>query len=236
MKGILLAGGHGTRMGQLTQVTNKHLLAVGKYPMIFYPIRTLTTAGIYDIMVVTGREHMGDVLQTLGSGKEFGASFTFRVQDEASGIAHALLLAEAFANNDDIAVILGDNFFEDNFEKAVNDFRAGAQIFIKEVPDPERFGVAEIDQGKVLSIVEKPKFPKSNLAVTGLYFYNFEVFDFIKEQEYSPRRELEITHTNQKYMDEGELEYTIVQGYWSDMGTPQSLLAAANAAFAREGK
>lgn len=224
MKGILLAGGHGTRLAPSTDVTNKHLLNVYDRPMIFYPIGTLIESGITEILVVTGKEHMGDMIELLGSGKDFNASFTYRVQDEAGGIAEALMLAEEFATDDDIAVILGDNFFEDSFNEDIAMFGGGAKVFLKEVPDPKRFGVAQLDpQGNnIIGIIEKPKYPRSNLAVTGFYIYNFEVFDFIRAQEYS-KDELQITDTNFKYLEEQELEHRIVEGYWSDMGTPESL-------------
>lgn len=229
MKGIVLAGGEGTRLYPSTKATSKHLLAVFSKPMLYYPLETLIDAGIQDILIITGTEHMGSVVETLGSGKDFGVHLTYKVQDEASGIAHALLLAESFADNDEIAVILGDNYFEENIEKDVQAFHGegGAKVFLKEVSDPKRFGVAEIENDKVVKIVEKPKHPKSNLAVTGLYFYNFEVFDFIKEQDYSLRQELEISDTNQRYIEEEELGYRILEGYWSDMGLPSTLLATS---------
>lgn len=228
MRGVILAGGKGTRMGDATRVTNKHLLNVVSKPMVFYPLNTLISAGVEDILIVTGREHMGDLFELLGSGKEYGADFTYRVQDESGGIAQALLLAEKFANDDSIAVILGDNFFEDNFKEDIEGFQAGTKVFLKEVADPERFGIAEIQDQKIVKIVEKPVKPKSNLAVTGLYLYDWQVFDFIKEQEYSPRGELEITHTNLKYLETEDLEHKILEGFWSDMGVPESLLRTAN--------
>lgn len=230
MRGIVLAGGKGTRLEPSTNVTNKHLLCVYDRPMIYYPIQALVDAGIGEIMVVSGRDHIGHMVQLLGSGSQFGAEFTYRAQDEAGGIAEALLLAERFANDDDIAVILGDNLFQDSFENDVESFAhlGGAKIFLKEVPDPGRFGIAEIKDDKVIGIVEKPKKPKSNLAVVGFYLYNFEVFSFIKRQDYSPRGQLEITDTNKTYIEEEEMEYRILDGYWSDMGTPESLLRSAN--------
>ena len=230
MRGVILAGGRGTRLEPSTNVTNKHLLCVYDRPMIHYPIQTLVDAGIGEIMVVSGRDHIGHMVQLLGSGSQFGAEFTYRAQDEAGGIAEALLLAERFANDDDIAVILGDNLFQDSFKLDIESFehRGGAKVFLKEVPDPERFGIAEIKDDKVVGIAEKPMKPKSNLAVVGFYLYNFEVFSFIKRQDYSLRRQLEITDTNQTYIDEEEMEYRILDGYWSDMGTPCSLLKSAN--------
>jgi len=224
MRGIILAGGKGTRLGMSTEVTNKHLLNVGIFPMIYYPLQTLITAGIQDILIVTGKEHMGDFLELLGGGSRFGVSFTFRVQEEVGGIAEALLLAESFANDESIAVVLGDNYFEDNFKKDVENFNGGAKVFLKEVPDPERFGIANIEDNKIIKIVEKPNDPKSNLAITGFYIYDWNVFDYIKEQEYSLRKELEITDTNQKYLENEDLEFRVLKGFWSDMGTPLSLL------------
>lgn len=232
MHGIILAGGQGTRLLPSTRVTSKHLLNIWSSPMIFYPLNTLITAGIKDILIITGKEHMGQMLELLGSGSEYGVDFSFKVQDSSGGIAEALLLAEKFANEDSIAVILGDNFFEDNFKEDIEDFKTGAKVFLKEVSDPERFGIAEFENEKIIKIIEKPVKPKSNLAVTGLYLYDWEVFDIIKSQEYSLRRELEISHTNQRYLEADDLEYSILEGFWSDMGTANSLLQTAN--FIRE--
>jgi len=224
MKGIILAGGRGTRLGMATEVTNKHLLCCGSFPMIYYPLQTLRSAEIEDILIVTGAEHMGDFMELLGGGSRFGVNFIYRVQESPGGIAEALLLGESFANDESIAVILGDNYFEDIFAKDVEDFCGGAKIFLKEVPDPERFGIADIKKNKIIKITEKPQKPKSNLAVTGFYLYDWNVFDYIKEQEYSLRRELEISDTNNKYLENGDLDYRILKGFWSDMGTPNSLL------------
>jgi len=229
MKGIILAGGTGSRLKPLTNVTNKHLLPVGKYPMIFYPIYRLKQAGITDILVVTGREYMGDVIELLGSGYEFGVEFTFKVQDQAGGIAQALGLAEHFVAGDQCVVILGDNIFEDNITPFVKSFakqEKGAKILLKEVPDPQRFGVAEMQNGKIISIEEKPKQPKSNFAVTGIYMYDSEVFDIIKTLKPSARGELEITDVNNKYIQQGTLTYDILKGWWTDAGTPDSLFRA----------
>ena len=228
MRGLILAGGTGSRLYPCSKVTNKHLLSVWSKPMIYYPLETLINAGIDDIMVVTGREHMGDMLELLGSGKEFGVGFTFRVQDESGGIAEALLLAEDFVGGEDVAVILGDNLFADDFRDDVRDFLYGAKVFLKEVPDPERFGVASVDGEKISKIVEKPEKPESNLAVTGFYLYDANVFDIIRKQQYSARRELEITDTNQAYIDAGKMFYRKLDGFWSDMGTFSSLLRSAN--------
>jgi len=230
MKGIVLAGGHGTRLGELTKVTNKHLLAVGMLPMMYYPIQTLINAGITDIMIVTGKEHMGDMMEVLGSGERFKANFTYKVQDFASGIASALLLAEGFTNGENLAVILGDNLFEDNFKRDVEEFdqlTQGAKVFLKEVADPKRFGVAEVLDKYIVSIEEKPQKPKSHLAVTGLYFYDPMVFDVIKRQIPSDRGELEITDTNESYISQGDLYYRILECFWSDMGTYESLLRSS---------
>jgi len=229
MKGIILAGGTGSRLRPLTRVTNKHLLPMGRYPMIFYPIYRLKQAGIREILIVTGREHMGDVIELLGSGRDYSVEFTYKVQDEAGGIAEALGLARNFVGNDRCVVILGDNIFEDDITLYVKDFELqseGAKILIKEVPDPERFGVPELKDGKIISIEEKPKNPKSNYAVTGIYMYDSEVFEIIKTLKPSARGELEITDVNNTYLKNGLLTYDILKGWWTDAGTPESLLRA----------
>ena len=229
MKGIVLAGGTGSRLYPLTKVTNKHLLPVGRYPMIFYPIYRLKQAGIKEILVVTGREHMGDVMELLGSGKDYGVEFTYRVQDQAGGIAEALGLAKNFINGDKCAVILGDNIFEDDLSPYIESFEKqdkGAKILLKEVSDPTRFGVVELDGNKILSIEEKPKHPKSNFAVTGIYMYDSNVFDIVKTLKPSARGELEITDVNNAYIKRKELTYDILKGWWTDAGTPSSLLRA----------
>jgi len=229
MKGIVLAGGTGSRLKPLTNVTNKHLLPVGKYPMIFYPIYRLKQAGITEILIVTGREHMGDVMELLGSGSEYGVEFTFKVQDQAGGIAEALGLARHFVNGDKCVVILGDNIFEDDISPFVESFakqEKGAKILLKEVPDPHRFGVAELRDGKIIAIEEKPKNPKSNFAVTGIYMYDPEVFEIVKTLKPSSRGELEITDVNNAYIRRGTLTYDILKGWWTDAGTPESLFRA----------
>jgi glucose-1-phosphate thymidylyltransferase len=229
MKGIVLAGGTGSRLRPLTNVTNKHLLPVGKYPMIFYPIFRLKQAGITEILIVTGREHMGDVMELLGSGSEYGVEFTFKVQDQAGGIAQALGLAEHFVNGDRCVVALGDNIFEDSIVSYIESFakqEKGAKVLIKEMPDPQRFGVAELKDGKIISIEEKPKMPKSNFAVTGIYMYDQEVFDFVKTLKPSGRGELEIADVNNTYIQHGTLTYDILKGWWTDAGTPESLYRA----------
>lgn len=226
MKGIVLAGGTGSRLFPLTKVTNKHLLPVGNKPMIFYPIERFVAAGIEEILIVTGVEHMGDVVGLLGSGKDYGCRFTYRVQDEAGGIAQALGLAEHFVHGDSCAVILGDNIFQDDISNQVREFKEqkrGARILLKEVPDPHRFGVAELKGDKVVGIEEKPKKPKSNWAVTGIYFYDADVFKIIRTLRPSGRGELEITDVNNHYISQETLSYGMLNGWWSDAGTFESL-------------
>jgi len=224
LKGILLAGGTGSRLGSLCRVTNKHLLPIYDKPMIFYPLGTLANMGIEDIMVVSGTEHCGHILQLLGSGKDFGVNISYRVQDRAGGIAQALSLASGFACGSNVAVILGDNVFTDTFH--IDDFQNGAKLYLKETKTPERFGVAKIENGKIVQIVEKPSNPESNLAVTGLYLYDHQIFDFIKTIKPSARGELEITDINNIYLRNQNVTYQIVQGDWTDAGTFESLFAA----------
>ena len=228
MKGIILAGGTGSRLYPLTKVTNKHLLPVYDKPMIYYPLQTLLSAGITDIMIVSGRGHAGHFLELLGSGADFGARFTYEIQDEAGGIAQALALTEDFADDDNVTVILGDNIFQDNVRDAVQSFKSGATIFLKPVSDAARFGVAEVDEnrGQVLGIEEKPDVPKSDLAVTGLYIYDNDVFDVIKILKPSWRGELEITDVNNEYIRQDAMGYSVLDGDWSDAGTFKSLLRA----------
>jgi len=226
LRGIVLAGGTGSRLMPLTKVTNKHLLPVGKKPMIYYPIERLTAIGIEEILIVTGVEHMGDVVSLLGSGKDFGCRFTYKVQDEAGGIAQALALAENFANDQLMTVILGDNIISADIKKYAENFidqETGAKILLKQVPDPTRFGVAEMSGDKVISIEEKPENPKSAYAVTGVYFYDAQVFDIIRSLKPSARGEFEITHVNQAYIEKGQLSYDILEGWWTDAGTFESL-------------
>lgn len=226
MKGIILAGGTGSRLFPLTKVTNKHLLPVGRKPMIYHPIEKLVEMGIEEILIVTGVEHMGDVVGLLGSGKDFSCRFTYKVQDEAGGIAQALALAETFVDRDLMAVILGDNIFEDNlksFARAFEKQKRGARVLIKEVSDPQRFGVVEFKDDKVISIEEKPKKPKSNFVVAGIYFYDQEVFRIIKGLKPSRRGELEISDVNRAYMKEKKLAYDVLSGWWTDAGTFESL-------------
>ena len=226
MKGVVLAGGTGSRLFPLTKVTNKHLLPVGREPMIFHPIRKLTDAGVEEILVVTGLDHMGDVVNLLGSGREFGCRFTYKVQDEAGGIAQALGLAENFAGNSPVCVLLGDNIFEDSVQPFVDGYakqRKGARIVLKRVPDPQRYGVAEVRGDRIVGIAEKPKAPKSDLAVTGIYFYDPGVYDVIRTLRPSGRGELEITDVNNHYLSEKQLRYDVLEGWWTDAGTFESL-------------
>lgn len=225
MKGVILAGGMGTRLKNLTKVTNKHLVAVFDKPMIEYPLQTLKDADIHDILIVTGPEHAGDFMRFLGSGKDFGVKLTYRLQDEAGGIAQALGLSEDFIGKDKCMVILGDNILDESFVEESRKFECGsvAKIFLKEVQDPERFGVATIKDGKIIEIEEKPKQPKSNLAVIGVYMYGPDVFTVIKTLKPSARGELEITDVNNYFVKKGVMEYAIIKGFWGDAGTPISL-------------
>lgn len=229
MKGVILAGGTGSRIYPLTKVTNKHLLPVGKYPMIYHPIHKLKEAGIEEILIVTGVEHMGDVVNLLGSGKDMGLRFTYKVQDEAGGIAQALSLAENFVGKDSCTVILGDNIFRKDISEFVQNFERqskGAKILIKSVNDPNRFGVAELSGDRIISIEEKPKNPKSSFAVTGIYMYDNEVFDIIKTLKPSGRGELEITDVNNEYIKRGTMTYDVLDSWWTDAGTFESLVRA----------
>ena len=233
MKGIVLAGGTGSRLFPLTKVTNKHLLPVGMAPMIWHPLWKLAEAGIAEILIVTGTEHMGDVVALMGSGKDFGCRFTYKVQDEAGGIAQALGLAENFAGGSPVCVILGDNIFQDSLRPEVEAFAKqgqGARILLKPVDDPQRYGVAEVKDGKVLSIEEKPKASKSNLSVTGIYFYDATVFDIIRTVKPSGRGEMEITDVNNAYIGRGEMSFGTFQGWWTDAGTFPSLAHASELA------
>ena len=239
MKGIILAGGTGSRLFPLTKVTNKHLLPVGREPMIFHPVKKLTEAGVDEILVVTGVDHMGDVVTLLGSGKDFGCRFTYKVQDEAGGIAQALGLAENFVGKSLCCVVLGDNIFQDSIKPWVQAFREqarGARLLLKQVHDPQRYGVAEIEGDKVVRIVEKPKKPKTDLAVVGVYFFDPEVFDIIRTLKPSARGELEITDVNNHYLRAGTLRFDRMQGWWTDAGTFESLQTASELVSGRSGK
>jgi len=230
MKGVILAGGLGTRLHPLTKVTNKHLLPVYDKPMIYYPIQTLINAGIDDILIVTGGNNAGDFLKLLGNGKEFGLKhMNYTYQEGEGGIAEALRLAEFFASGDKICVVLGDNVIEKNIRKAVENFRKqkeGAKILLKEVPDPQRFGVAELRGDRIARIEEKPKEPKSRYAVIGIYLFDQEVFNIIKTLKPSGRGELEITDVNNRYIEKGVMTWDILEGWWTDAGTFESLLRA----------
>lgn len=230
MKGVVLAGGIGSRLSPLTKVTNKHLLPVYDKPMIYYPIQTLVNAGIHEILLVTGGRNAGDFLRLLGNGREFGLRhIDYTYQEGEGGIAQALGLAEYFAGGEPICVILGDNIIEGDICKAVEEFglqRNGAKILLKEVQDPQRFGVPEIRDGRVLGIEEKPLAPKSSYAVVGIYLYDQTVFDKIRRLKPSGRGELEITDVNNFYIQEDNLTYEILNGWWTDAGTFESLLHA----------
>lgn len=229
MKGIILAGGTGSRLYPLTKVTNKHLLPVGKYPMIFHSIYKLKCADVTDILIVTGKEHMGDVVGLLGSGKQMGVSFTYKVQDEAGGIAQALFLAKQFVGEDRMIIILGDNVFEDDITPFIEQFNkqtSGAKILIQQVDDPKRYGVPELIGDRIVGIEEKPAHPKSIYAVTGIYMFDHHVFEIIDTLKPSPRGELEITDVNNAYIEKNELSYDVLKGWWTDAGTHSSLVYA----------
>jgi glucose-1-phosphate thymidylyltransferase len=229
VKGVILAGGVGSRLAPLTEITNKHLLPVGREPMIWHPVRQLVGSGIEEILVVTSTHHMGAVVQSLGSGRRFGCELTYRVQEEAGGIAHALALAKSFAGADRMIVLLGDNVFEYSIKSHVDDFRRqtrGARVLLKEVGDPERFGVAALDERVVISIEEKPANPQSKYAVVGCYMYDEQVFEIIGRTRKSSRGEYEITAVNNIYIEDHQLEYGFVRGRWTDAGTFESLIEA----------
>ena len=230
MKGVILAGGLGTRLRPLTLVTNKHLLPIYDRPMIYYPIECLIKAGIREIIIVTGGEHAGDFLKLLGNGKSLGMrELHYTYQEGEGGIADALQLAEDFAEGDKICVVLGDNIIEQNIRQAVGEFftqTSGARIILKEVNDPKRFGVARVEEGRISEILEKPDNPPSNYAVTGIYMYDNDVFDITRTLKPSNRGELEITDVNNEYIRRGDLTYNILNGWWTDAGTFESLYRA----------
>jgi glucose-1-phosphate thymidylyltransferase len=231
LRGIILAGGKGTRLGELTRVTNKHLLPVGPFPMVYYPLKKLVGAGLREVLLISGTEHMGDFVELLGSGREHSCNLTYRVQDEAGGIAQALGLAAHFCTGDRCAVVLGDNIFYDPLGPLLAEAAAHsdwAWLALKQVPDPQRYGVAALQDGRIVSIEEKPKSPKSDFAVAGIYVYPTDVFHTIKGLRPSWRGELEITDVNAHYLEQGRLGYTILDGYWTDAGTPESLAHASN--------
>lgn len=231
MKGVILAGGLGSRMLPCTKVTNKHLLPVYNKPMIYYPLNTLVKGGLEDIMIVTGGNNAGDFLRLLGNGSEFGLKdISYTYQEGEGGIADALKLAENFVDEDKVIVMLGDNIIKDDISEAIKEFEKkpkGAKIFLKEVSDPERFGVAEIKDGRVINIEEKPKDPKSNYAVIGLYMYDSDVFEIAKTLKPSNRGELEITDVNNEYIRRDLMTYSIIDGWWTDAGTFESLYRAS---------
>ncbi|MFH1868581.1 MAG: sugar phosphate nucleotidyltransferase [Candidatus Omnitrophota bacterium] len=234
MKGVILAGGLGTRLYPLTLVSNKHLLPVYNRPMIYYPIQTLVDAGIEDIMLVTGGNNAGDFLRLLGSGKDFGLKhIEYTYQKGEGGIADALRLAEDFVDGEKVVVVLGDNIIEKSIRKFVEKFKKqkeGSRILIKKVEDPERFGVVEFKNGMILNIVEKPKKPRTDYVVTGIYMYDSEVFNIVKGLKPSKRKELEITDVNNAYIKQGKMHYDKLPGFWTDSGTFESLLRANNLA------
>lgn len=230
LRGVVLAGGLGKRLDPLTRITNKHLLPVYCRPMIYYPLQTLVEAGIRDIMIVTGGNNAGDFLRLLGNGAEFGLKhINYTYQRGEGGIAAALGLAEHFAQGERVVVILGDNLIEKGIKKYVEDFKEqteGGKILLKKVPDPQRFGVGEVKGDKIMKITEKPKRPKTDLAVTGIYMYDSQVFDIIKTLKPSKRGELEITDVNNRYIEQGQMTFDILDGWWTDCGTFESLFRA----------
>ncbi|TSC59201.1 MAG: glucose-1-phosphate thymidylyltransferase [Candidatus Peregrinibacteria bacterium Greene0416_19] len=249
MKGVLICGGTGTRLKPLTEITNKSLLPVYDKPLIEYPLQVLLSAGIREIAVVTGTEHMEQIARFLGSGRKahvgatpplrgsrFGCEFAFKVQEKPGGIAQALGLAEEFADNDSVCAILGDNVYFDDLSPVIKSFEAGGHVFIKQVTDPERFGVAEMEGNRIISIEEKPTKPKSDLAVTGCYVYDKHCFDIIRKLPPSPRGEIEITDVSRAYLERGALKATVLREEWMDAGTFESLFRAAELVRRRQGR
>ncbi len=227
MKGVILAGGTGSRLYPLTKVTNKHLLPVGRYPMIYWPLKNLLECGVREIMVVTGVQHLDAIVRVLGSGRDYGAEFSYRVQDEAGGIAQALGLCRGFVQNDSLMVLLGDNIFLGDLSPYVEGFESGARLLFYEHERPERFGVARLDgEGQLIEILEKPKEPPSKLVVTGCYLYDSEVFDMVGTLKPSGRGELEITDVNNAYLERGQVSYEVLPFSWTDAGTFESLAEA----------
>lgn len=235
MKGVLICGGSGTRLRPLTEITNKSLLPVYDKPLILYPLQVLLNAGIKEIAIVSGGEHMEQMAAFLGSGDRFGASFTYLVQKEPKGIAQALGLAETFSGGQSVCAILGDNVFFDDISTAIRSFKAGAKLFLKKVHDPERFGVATLKGDKVVAIEEKPKQPKTDMAVTGCYVYDNKCFEVVRNMKPSPRGELEITDVSAWYVKEGLAEAAILKDEWLDAGTFESLFRAAEFVRQRKG-
>jgi len=230
MKGVILAGGRGTRLGALTQVTNKHLLPVYNKPMIYYPVSTMIGSGITEILIISSEEHLDAFKNLLEIDGRFAAQFSYKAQKGALGIAHALKLAEDFAQGENIMVLLGDNIFEETFKSEVENFKSGAKVFLKEVDDPHRFGIAELQDEEILSIQEKPENPKSSSAVTGMYIYDSKVFEIIEKLDFSERGELEITDVNNVYLDMNEINAARVHRSWTDAGTFESLFEASKIA------
>jgi len=231
MKGIILAGGHGTRLMPLTKVTSKQLLPIYNQPMVYYPLKTLLAAGIRDILFIVAPDHAGDFLKLLGSGKDFGARFAFEVQDKPEGLAQAFIIGKEFIDNDNVCMILGDNIFEDDFSDAIRNFKSGGLIFAKQVPDPERFGQVRFDSNmNAVEIREKPKKAISSYAIPGLYVYDSRVVEIAKKVKPSGRGELEITDLHNWYLKKGELKVKIVKGEWIDAGTFESLFRATQLA------
>lgn len=227
MKGIILAGGNGSRLYPCTKVTSKQLLPIYNKPMIYYPLETLLKAGIEEILIIVAPEHAGDFVNLLGSGKDFGARFFYEVQDKPEGLAQAFLIGDSFVEDEPVTMILGDNLFEDDVTAAIQNFDGGARVFAKQVHDAHRFGVVEVDEnGKALSIEEKPAQPKSDLAVTGLYIYDSTVVQKAQKLEPSERGEYEITDINKMYLEEGALDVSVIEGQWIDTGTFESMYAA----------
>jgi glucose-1-phosphate thymidylyltransferase len=238
MKGVILAGGQGKRLFPLTKVTNKHLLPVGRVPMIFHSVKQLVDSGIKEIMVVTSTEHMGDLVRCLGSGEDFGCTFSYRVQEKPLGIAHALSLAGSFARGEKVVVILADNIFGSSIRQVIEHFssqKEGARVVLKKVSDPTRYGVAALDEKQVITIEEKPKQPPSDYAVVGLYCYDEKVFDMLETLQFSDRGELEITSLNKEYIKLHQMEYEIYEGKWMDAGTPESWFEANRMFFDNDG-
>lgn len=229
MKGIILAGGRATRLRPLTKITSKQLLPVYNKPMIFYPLETLLQAGIKDILIIMAPEYAGHFLNLLGSGKDFGARFSYEVQEEPKGLADAFIVGKNFIGEDNVTMILGDNIFDYNFAESITNFEKGGKVFAKKVEDPERFGVVEFDENKnVVSIIEKPVEPKSDYAVVGIYIYDNRVIQIAKSLTPSARGEIEITDINNVYLSKGELKVDMIEGIWEDAGTFDSLLRANN--------
>lgn len=233
MRGIILAGGTGSRLHPLTRVTSKQLLPIYDKPMIFYPLQTLLKAGITEILIIVAPDHAGDFLKILGSGKEFGCKFTYEIQDKPEGIAQAFILGKNFLDDDSVALVLGDNLYEDDFTEAIRSFQSGGRIFAKKVADAQRFGVVEFDaENRAISIEEKPAQPKSNYAVTGFYLYDNTVVQKAESLRPSGRGEIEITDINNLYLQEGKLDVAFVEGQWFDTGTFESMYQAVE--FARQ--